>query len=92
MALEGTMYDAEKLTVTKTSGSGGGENVVCELCTHAVLQTTISETLHMLHGHHGLLDIKRSADGYNVQKVWCRGAIGVICGKEEVCVAKMCDL
>ena len=33
-------YDAEELTVTKTSG-GGGENAVWELCTHAVLWTTI---------------------------------------------------
>ena len=45
MALEG-IYDAEELTVTKTSG-GSGENVVWELCTHAVLWTTISETLHV---------------------------------------------
>ena len=81
-------YDTEELTVTKTS-SGDGKNVVWELCTHAVLWTTISQTLHVLHGHCGLLDIKRSADGYNVQKgrwsnwycLWQRRRGKKLCGK-----------
>ena len=67
------MVDGIRRYVTKTSG-GGGDYVVW----HARCGITISETLHVLHRHRGLLDITRLADGYNVQKGrWS------VCGREN---------
>ena len=80
------MYDAEEVTVIKTIGSGG-ENVVWERCTHAVLWTTISETLtHCMYctdimAFWILINAQQTVTTY--QKVGGAISTGIACGRKE---------
>ena len=52
---------------------------------HTVLWSTISETLHVRHGHR---DIKHSADGYNVQKRAVEQSVSSVAEKKRQEVRK----